>query len=156
MVVRLTLHGWRVQLHDLDLRVPELLTEHCDESVHCGFAGAVVEGPRHWNYTESRGRTVTQGCQRQGLPGALARHLAVYTHRRPGRPPFDILKCRRLFSGQPERQAGSVRMDRKRRRVSFSLFEGGRRRKTYYMIADSLSLLCKNGKKAFVRATPLI
>ena len=50
--VRLTVHGWRVQLHDLDLRVSELLAEHRDEGVHCRFAGAVVGASWHWDYTE--------------------------------------------------------------------------------------------------------
>ena len=70
--IRLTLHGWWVQLHDLDLGVLELLTEHYDESVHCRFAGAVVGAAWHWDYTERGGGAGRQVCQRQRLSGAFA------------------------------------------------------------------------------------
>ena len=78
--MRLTLHGWWVELHDLDLRVPELLTKHRDEDMHCRFAGAVVEAAWHRNYGERGGGTGTQGRQRQALLGTLAQRLAVCTH----------------------------------------------------------------------------
>lgn len=153
--IRLTLHGWRIQLHDLDLRVPELLTEHRDKGVHCCFTGAVVGAAWHWDYAERRGGTLTQRCQRQGLSGVLAQCLAIYTDWEPGRPSFDNSKRRRLFSNQSQRQAGSVCMGWTHRSHLCSPIRRARCRKTYYMIADSLSLPCRKGKNAFVRATPL-